>query len=81
MTLYEFNELDLNGRAAAAWEGTHLGTRSEENCRILVYSLPEFYAEVFYDVLSNEIVRCRGFRSLHLLSPYLTIKASDFGVN
>jgi len=81
MTLYEFNTLDLNGRAAAAWEGKHLGTRLDHDRRILVYSLPDFYAEVFYDAASNEITECRGFKSLHLLAPYLEIKTSGFSVN
>ncbi|WP_345948989.1 hypothetical protein ABDD95_19265 [Mucilaginibacter sp. PAMB04274] len=73
VTLYEFNIKNLNGRAQIAWQGEHIATRTEGDQRILLFSLPDFYAEVFYDTINNEIIDCRGFTALHLLSPYIEI--------
>ncbi|WP_158829119.1 hypothetical protein [Mucilaginibacter lacusdianchii] len=72
MTLYEFNALNENERAEVLWEQTPLSQRFEQpSCVILLYSLQDFYAEVFYDQEENRITRVRGFRALHLLAPYL----------
>lgn len=73
VTLYEFNALDDNGRAEVAWTGTYLGQREEGDQIIQLYSLPDFYTEVFYDPAKNEITRIRGFKKLHLLTPYIQL--------
>ena len=73
MTLYEFNALDNEARAAAAMQGNFIDVRCEENLKIALYGHPEFYAEVFYDGESNRIVKSRAFTSLVLLAAYINL--------
>jgi len=47
MTQDEFNALAVNERAEAVWRGTFLGDRCEGECCVQLYSLPDFYVEVF----------------------------------
>jgi hypothetical protein len=70
ITLYDFIAMDDNGRADAAWSGTYLGERQEGELIVQLYSLPDFYAEVFYDSARNQVARIRGFKKLQLLAPY-----------
>lgn len=71
MTLYEFNAMHEHERAEMLWSFAPLAQRIEAPHVMLLYSLEEFYAEVCYDQTENRITRIRGFRSLHLLAPYL----------
>jgi hypothetical protein len=71
MTLYEFIGMDESDQAEAIWSGVFIGERETNNFRILLYSIDEFYVEVFYDDISNEIKRFRPFTTLLLLEPYL----------
>lgn len=71
MTLLEFNALDLNEKAEALWRGTFLAERESDGQTIQLYSLPSFYAELFYDPLANKITDLRAFTSRQGLVPYL----------
>ena len=73
VTLFDFNAMDDNERAEVAWSGTYLGDRQEGGHIIQLYSLPDFYVEVFYDTDRNDISRIRGFKKLHLLTPYIQL--------
>ncbi|WP_018613199.1 hypothetical protein [Segetibacter koreensis] len=76
MTLYEFNLLDNNQlKAEAVWEhGVCIATRESplhSDVTILLYQLPKFYVEVFYQKKRNEILRLLSFSSVDNLEPYL----------
>jgi hypothetical protein len=72
-SLFHFIGLDINAQAEYVWQGEFLATRTEGECRINLYNLGEFYAEVFYNHVSNEIVNIKGFRSRSLLAPYIGV--------
>ena len=71
MTLYEFNALNIEERAAVAMQGNFVDVRLEESLKVALYSHPEFYSEVFYNGDSNQIVRCRAFTSAVPLAAYI----------
>lgn len=71
MTLAEFEALDINGRADHLWNYRPLDERRKAERTILLYSLPQFYAEVHYQWGDNRIVEIRAFTQLAQLSPYL----------
>ena len=72
ITIYEFNALDESGKANAVWTGLFLDDREENGLKVQLYSLSNFYVEVFYDQRVNKILRFRAFKSYDLLTPYLT---------
>jgi hypothetical protein len=71
MTLYEFNALNLNEKAAAVWRGTYLAERSLNGLIVQLYSLPGCYVEVFYEPAANQITGFEAFTNKQLLAPYL----------
>jgi hypothetical protein len=71
VTLYDFHLMTLKEKAAAVWEGTFIGDRAENNFKIQLYSMGNFFAEVFYNQDLNEIVTVRGFKTTRLIDPYL----------
>ncbi len=74
MTLYEFNALNDEERAAFAIQGVFVELRFEKEFKVALYSHPDFYAEVFYNGLQNRIVSCRAFTSLAPLAAYINLK-------
>lgn len=72
MTLYEFNQLPYERQLVAVFDtGTFLAWRWEEEDGINLYHLPGgFFAEVYYDKHSNELVRLRSFSSAAPLEDY-----------
>ena len=73
MTLYQFIGLDINQQAEYTWQGKHVDTRLEDNHRILLYNLGDFYAEVFYDINLNQISYIKGFKAISHLAPYIKL--------
>lgn len=72
MGLYEFNQLDLDAKATTLWEhGQFLMLRIEGEFAINLYSLYDFYVEVWYQKNENRIERFRTFQSINALWPYL----------
>ncbi|MFA6083905.1 hypothetical protein [Mucilaginibacter sp.] len=71
LTLDEFNALNGPEQAEAVWKGIFLADREENGLIIRLYSLDNFYAEVFYNVHTNKILRLRAFNALSELAPYL----------
>ena len=71
LTLDDFNALNETEQAKAIWQGTFLADREENGLIIRLYSLKNFYGEVFYKAHTNEILRLRVFKSLSELAPYL----------
>ncbi|MGY3211893.1 hypothetical protein [Mucilaginibacter sp. HD30] len=73
MTLYEFNALSAGDQAAFAMQGNFVDVRGEEGLKVALYSHPEFYTEVYYDGQSNQVVRCRAFKSASQLAAYIKL--------
>jgi hypothetical protein len=76
MTSYEFNLLQNNNlKAEVVWQyGVFLTKRRSPHTnkvQILLYQLPKFYVEIFYDAERNVIVRFLSFISTDHLTPYL----------
>lgn len=71
MTLYDFIKMKESDQAEAVWQGVFIENRETKEYRILLYAIDEFYVEVFYDNITNEIKRFRPFTTLKLLEPYL----------
>jgi|GEM_PF-803502 hypothetical protein len=71
ISLYEFISLSLNEQADVLWKGSYLGDRIEDAITVQLFSISNFYAELYYDHCRNEIVRIRPFKSRELLDPYL----------
>ena len=72
MNLYEFNLLPYERQLVAVFdEGTFLARRWEEEDGVNLYHLPgDFFVEVYYDTLANEIARLKSFRSAAPLEDY-----------
>ena len=70
--LYQFKVLTLNEQAKLLWNGAYLGKRVENELIVQLYSVSDFFAELYYHPFKNEIVRIRPFNSPDLLQPYLT---------
>ncbi|MDB5141071.1 MAG: hypothetical protein JWR12_2987 [Mucilaginibacter sp.] len=71
LTLYDFNSLNANEKADAVWTGIFLTDREDNGLKVQLYSLNDFFVEVFYDPVANKILRFRAFKSYELLQPYL----------
>jgi len=70
--LYEYNALTDTEKGQLLWdEGVYLMSRFEDNYRINLYSLFDFYVEAWYELAKNKITKLRTFRSLNALEPYL----------
>ena len=72
LSLYDFNALNDNEKAEAVWHGTFLADRQDGELTIQLYSLTNFYVEVFYDPKANRITGFRSFNTKSLLVPYLS---------
>jgi hypothetical protein len=72
MTSYEFKSLDLNEQAVALLEGIYLEIRFEGEHTVQLYSLNDFYVEVYYSPKGNRIIKLVSFRSTKLLDPFLS---------
>jgi len=70
MSIYEFIELDIHEKAEIAWNATFIADRIEKEDNILLFSLEDFFVELFYNVKDNEIITVRPFKSSRLLEPY-----------
>jgi len=57
LTLYDFNALTDHEKAEAVWKGNFLADREEDGFTVQLYSLDNFWVEVFYDKKSNQISR------------------------
>ena len=70
--LYQFNIMDENEKAQTLWDnGTFLTNKSDNLKSVNLYSLGDFYVEVWYDKPQNRITQIRSFKSINNLSPYL----------
>ena len=70
-SLEEFNQLSDREKAEAIWQGNFLADREENGLIVQLYSLCDFYVEVYYDGLANKILRFRPFKNTSQLTPYI----------
>ena len=71
MTLYEFNALTKDEKAEVVWSRIFLGDRKAQNCKYLLYQLPNFYVELAYNPFENKIARFKSFTSTEPVDIYL----------
>jgi hypothetical protein len=72
MDFYQFNYLPGNERADFVWQqGRLLAIREHMGCSVVLYKMPEFFAEVWYSPEDNQIALVHGFMRHELLRPYL----------
>lgn len=69
--IHKFNDLADNFKASMLWEkGRFLMTRIENPYRINLYSISDFFAEIWYNDEKGTIDEIRAFKSFTLLEPY-----------
>ena len=71
LTMEEYDAMEEADKAAAILQGEFLADREENGLRIQLYSVGNFYAELYYDPLANQILRWRAFEGIQQLGPYL----------
>ena len=73
ITLYEFNSLNEFEKGAALWEyGVHVSERFDRECGYSLYQLNDFYVEVKYHSIENDITIFFYFSNTSRLEPYLS---------
>jgi hypothetical protein len=78
MTFYQFSVLDLDVQVRVVWNGIFLETRFDPGYKILLYAVGDFYVEVYYSNILNEITTIKPFMYIDFLKPYLdNIDISD----
>lgn len=69
--IYEFNLMDDNSKAALLWgKGTFIMTRIENQYRINLYSIFDFFAEIWFNDEKGTIDEIKAFKSITALEPY-----------
>ncbi|MBC7915101.1 MAG: hypothetical protein H7Y07_13370 [Pyrinomonadaceae bacterium] len=71
MKLSDFVKLSTDEQAEAASKGVYLGERDIKPYVIFLFTIDNFFAEVFFDEVRNRITRVKPFKSIHALDPYL----------
>ena len=72
MGIYEYNLLDTDSQATVLWDkGVFMMNRFEAEYSINLYSLYDFYVEVWYESEENAIHKFRTFKNPGPLEPYL----------
>lgn len=70
--IYQYNMLKPDDQALTLWEsGVFIMNRKEDKYQINLYSLFDFYVEVWYDSMMNSIKKFRTFKAVDVLEPYL----------
>ncbi|HEV7622148.1 MAG TPA: hypothetical protein VGO09_10455 [Flavisolibacter sp.] len=68
----EFNMLNDDAKSNALWINASLvDIIRKEDLTILLYQLSDFYVEVYYNYLKNQIEKFISFNSTDQLEPYL----------
>jgi hypothetical protein len=72
MKLYEFLRLSTVEQYDAVWSlGVHVDTHINDNIAINLYSINDFYCEVYYDMRTNKILYKESFKQGVRLDKYL----------
>lgn len=81
MDIYEFNQLLLDRLEKLVWKESIFSiNRREQNIRLTLYRLFDFYAEVHLNNGITKIEKIRPCKSIALLDSYLyEVGLTDFG--
>jgi hypothetical protein len=72
MKLYEFLRLSDVEQYVMVWSfGVHVDTHIKDNIAINLYSINDFYCEVYYDMKTNKILYKQVFKQGARLDKYL----------
>jgi hypothetical protein len=72
MKLYEFLRLSEVEQYNTVWSlGVHVDTHIKDNIAINLYSINDFYCEVYYDMRTNKILYKQSFKQGARLDKYL----------
>lgn len=72
VSIDNFNKLSLDEKAWHIWNGaTFLMVRTDENYRYNLFYMNDYYAELLYNVETNQIDKIRAFFTNQFLSDYL----------
>jgi hypothetical protein len=72
MKLYDFSILSEEEQYNVIWSlGVHVDTYIKDNLAINLYSINDFYCEVYYDMNTNKILYKKQFKQGELLDKYL----------
>jgi hypothetical protein len=73
MNLSHFKYLDLPLQAVViCQQGQYLAEREQDQVLIVLYQLYDFYAEVYFQFRSSQLLKIISFHSDVLLEPYLS---------
>ncbi|MES2276609.1 MAG: hypothetical protein V4592_11340 [Bacteroidota bacterium] len=70
LTMEQYDALEETQKAAVM-QGEFLADREENGLMVQLYSVGNFYGELYYDRLANKILRWRAFEGTQQLGPYL----------
>ena len=71
LTMEQYQLLSEPEKAEVIIQGTFLADREENGLVVQLYNVGSFYGEVYYDQLTNRILRYRVFEGIQQLTPYL----------
>ncbi len=71
LTMEQYEALSEAEQADAVMQGNFLADREENGLMVQLYSVGNFYCEVFYDPNAHKILRYRPFEGSQQLTPYL----------
>ena len=78
LTMEDYDALGDKEKAATILNGEFLADREENGLMVQLYSVGNFYGELYYDPLANRILRWRAFKNIQQLGPYLAhIRLND----
>lgn len=77
MTIRDFQALDEIGQGEALLTGTYLESRSAIGYKVSLYAINDFFVEVYYSEVLNEIFQLVPFNSTDALEPYLNYLKLD----
>ena len=72
-TVLEFNAMPMNVQADIVITGDFLGDRKEGDFIVQLHRVNNFYVEVFYDPVRNEITGYEAFTNTERLVPYISL--------
>ena len=72
MKLYDYIKLPEEEQFNAVWNnGTHVDTFIDGNIKINLYAINNFFVEIYYNAVLNNIVDKKHFKQGELLDKYL----------
>jgi len=70
MTLYDFVQLSQLEKANIVLEGRFLSCKEDKTQTAVLYKVHDFFCEVLYDNIKNNILKMKPFRTKELLQDF-----------